>query len=342
MFGKHYHNVARVIGQNKLPAVTDLGLSQKLYTINDQIPNTNIGITTLPVDDAFVANTKDITLIIPLKVDSKDRLRNINTALAFSLKFYGFKIIIKEVDSTRKYNSPLLNDPRVTYIFEQSDSKSFHRTKILNDMLLMVDTEFVANYDCDIILPIQTVREVLYLFQQGYDMVYPYRRLTLLPCVPNNSARLDTIVRSLDSDYLESVSRGILAAMKHRPVYSLDLFKKYGLDNVCTAGGVQFFRTKSYLEGYAENETFVDWGPEDQERLIRFHLLGYKIAWMPSGSISGGAIHMNHAPTVAHSTSNEMNKHNHKLLAHTSTQIKTKEDMEAYMKTLDYVKRLGV
>ena len=42
--------------------------------------------------------TDNITLIIPIKLDSKDRERNLTTTLAFNLKHYNFKIIIKEVD----------------------------------------------------------------------------------------------------------------------------------------------------------------------------------------------------------------------------------------------------
>ena len=63
---------------------------------------------------------------------------------------------------------------RLTHIFEENDKNYFHRTRLLNDMVMMTTTDVVVNYDCDIILPLES-----YLHQKKdssgeCDVVYPY------------------------------------------------------------------------------------------------------------------------------------------------------------------------
>ena len=103
------------------------------------------------------------TFIIPLRIETDDRMRNIITTLIYLTRNFNTKVIVKEVDKESVYERevlPLLKqalEPEmlscIHHIFENSDDFTFHRTKILNDMLWMVDTPVVCNYDSDIILP---------------------------------------------------------------------------------------------------------------------------------------------------------------------------------------------
>ena len=38
-------------------------------------------------------------------------------------------------------------------------------------------------------------------------------------------------------------------------------------------------KTEIYKKAYGENENFISYGPEDQERAYRFKKLGYKVEW---------------------------------------------------------------
>lgn len=281
-------------------------------------------------------NTEKVTLIIPLKIDSDDRKRNIDTILSFNLKNNNFKFILKEVDNKRKYFSPLLNNDRIIYMFEQSNTNYFYRTKILNDMLLMVKTEYVVNYDCDILIPNNTINEVIELLKKGNDLVFPYKKGVWLTGISNNSDEINIIRNTLDNNYLENI---ICKYNKTSHKGGLPLFVKFGLGCIWTTGGVQFFKTKSYIDGFGENENFIDWGPEDQERLFRFYLLGFNVAWIDEQSKNCGVAHLDHQKSEASSNKNEYNRKNHQLWDKITKTINTKQKMLDYIKTCDYITR---
>jgi hypothetical protein len=44
-------------------------------------------------------------------------------------------------------------------------------------------------------------------------------------------------------------------------------------------GHAIFFKTSAYREAGGENENFISWGPEDQERFYRFKRLNYRLSW---------------------------------------------------------------
>ena len=46
-------------------------------------------------------------------------------------------------------------------IFVQSHEPLFHRQKVLNEMIMETQTKIVVNYDCDVILPIQSYVKAL-------------------------------------------------------------------------------------------------------------------------------------------------------------------------------------
>ena len=46
--------------------------------------------------------------------------------------------------------------------------------RYLNEMLAMVETDVVANYDSDVLLPIDTYVKAQEMCKNEYDLVYPY------------------------------------------------------------------------------------------------------------------------------------------------------------------------
>ena len=126
---------------------------------------------------------KDCTFIIPIRIESNDRLRNIITVLCYLNSAFDTNIIVKEVDTDSKFDKQAL--PQITeycgdvsninYIFEQSDDPLFLREKILNEMLVLTKTKVIVNYDCDMILPIDTYLESYRrIMEDKSDMIYPY------------------------------------------------------------------------------------------------------------------------------------------------------------------------
>ena len=86
------------------------------------------------------------TFIIPIRIESTDRLRNVVTTTAFLMENFDTNIIIKEVDAEPVFQRdaiPLLEEildfniweTNFNYIYERSDEPLFHRQKVLNEIL---------------------------------------------------------------------------------------------------------------------------------------------------------------------------------------------------------------
>ena len=88
---------------------------------------------------------KDLTYIIPTRIESEDRLKNIITSVTYLLKnIPEAKVIVKEVSDKETFKFRALpeikkytNVDNLKYVFEESPADSlFHKTRILNDLFL--------------------------------------------------------------------------------------------------------------------------------------------------------------------------------------------------------------
>jgi len=212
----------------------------------------------------------DCTFIIPLRIESRDRMRNIITTLIYLLRNFKTNVIVKEVDKESIFEQsvqPALEEALkdfqlegLTHIFEQSDEFTFHRTKIINDMLWMVETPFVANYDCDILLPKTSYAYAVNLLKNGFEengetvypkVVYPYGR-----------GQFQAQITASD----EEVSKFM------NEEFNFEVFQNWRAYDA-KFGFVQFFDTETYKQFGGENEGFVAYGYEDDERHYRFNAL---------------------------------------------------------------------
>ena len=104
---------------------------------------------------------KDLTFLLPCRIESEDRLKNVITSTTYLLKnFPEAKVILKEVDTRSHFKFRALptikkyvSTDQLTHIFEESEEKFFHKTRILNDLLVASDTSIVYNHDVDVVLP---------------------------------------------------------------------------------------------------------------------------------------------------------------------------------------------
>ena len=108
---------------------------------------------------------KDTTFIIPIRIESEDRLRNVITTCCFLLENFHTTVIVKEVDKKSVFKEeayPQIAEyvegftSNLLHVFEQSDDPVFYRMRYLNEMLAVSSTQVVANYDCDVLLPISS------------------------------------------------------------------------------------------------------------------------------------------------------------------------------------------
>ena len=84
---------------------------------------------------------KNCTFIIPIRIESADRMRNVITVLCYLLSNFNSKVILKEVDSQSVFKDEVLpqikdflgeNLNNLHHVFEKSDDPVFYRMKILN------------------------------------------------------------------------------------------------------------------------------------------------------------------------------------------------------------------
>lgn len=221
-------------------------------------------------------NLEEATFIIPIRIESTDRLRNIITIVAFLLENFDTNIIIKEVDSESIFQKdalPILKnildiDINVTHIFERSDDSAFHRQKVLNEMIAESKTKIVVNYDCDVLLPLDSyVQAYDNILKDNFDAIYPYGQGMYQYQVQATDEIVSSFLETGNYDYLKNNSK----------LYVSDF------------GWVQFFNRQVYIDGGMENENFVAYAPEDKERFYRFCTLGYNI-----GRINDYVYHLEH------------------------------------------------
>ena len=219
------------------------------------------------------------TFIIPVRIESPDRLRNVVTTTAFLMENFDTNIIIKEVDKEPVFQRdaiPLLEEildfniwQNFNYIFEKSDDPLFHRQRILNEMIMESDTEIVINYDADAILPKESYELAYKGIMDGvYDVVYPYGSGMYQKQVAATDVTVSKFLETGDYEFLNAVSK----------------------DHTSDFGWVQFFKRSSYIQGGMENENFKAYAPEDKERYYRFNMLGYSV-----GRIENYVYHLEHA-----------------------------------------------
>ena len=224
---------------------------------------------------------RDTTFIIPIRIESEDRMRNVITICCFLLENFDTKLIIKEVDEKSVFKEdvlPQISDylgdavNNLVHLFEKSDPDDpvFYRMRYLNEMLAMCETDIVANYDCDVLMPIQTYLDAQMMIKDlDFDLIYPYGHGPWQKKV----YATDTMVSEFLSDNCEFIH----------------LENKVEIDNA-ESGHVQFFKRTAYIEGGMENENFRGSSPEDKERIHRFQKLGYKV-----GRIENWIYHLEHS-----------------------------------------------
>jgi len=219
----------------------------------------------------------EATFIIPIRIESQDRLRNVITTTAFLLETFDTNIIIKEVDYESIFIRdviPVLKDfydidTHISHIFEKSDEPLFHRQRVLNEMLVETKTEIVVNYDCDVLLPLDSYHEAYQsILHHTHDVIYPYGQGMYQRQVEATDEIVSHFLQTGDFNYLD----------EHSKLHTSDF------------GWVQFFNRKVYIEGGMENENFKAYAPEDKERFYRFTALDYNV-----GRIQDFVYHLEHS-----------------------------------------------
>ena len=260
----------------------------------------------------------DLTFLIPTRIETEDRLRNIISSVSYLLRHVPAKVIVKEVSGRNTFLHRALPEIRkyadtdnLTHIYEENNDPLFCKSKVLNDLIVASDTSIVANYDADCILPKESYRKAYeMILHQEADVVYPYGCGIYQWKAEFNMEIYDEFVKSWNGTSV--------------------LDKKKTLSN-STIGWTQFIRRENYINSYMMNENFVSWGCEDDEFYFRMSTLGNRI-----GRLNNYVYHLEHGRTHNSWFSNP-NFNNNDQLWNT---IKTfdRDQLVEYYENQDYLK----
>lgn len=220
---------------------------------------------------------KNLTFVTPLQIESQDRLRNCVTVFSYLVKnFPEAKIIVKEIDTESKFSQyalPKINElsggaKNILHVFEYSD-KLFNKSKTINDMVLMAETDIVFNYDVDVMMPVKTYQKAYdMLSADTYDVVYPYGCGVYLYNVINFDSHLNNFISS-DYDL-----KSLIPYSKRLP---------------SVQGWCQMFKKDVYMKSFGFNENFIFVGYEDTEFLFRMNMLERRV-----GRVDDDIYHLEH------------------------------------------------
>ena len=246
---------------------------------------------------------KKITVIIPLKYDTDDRIENVRTSVKYLHNLLNPKFLIGEQGGTY---FQFLEESGYDLKYHNFDNYDFfHRMKIMNDLSKMVDTEYIAIYDADVIIPEQQFRQAYQKLEEGFEIVYPY------------DGRFIDIERSnivhINDNRLNSI-----------PVHTMRML------NNQSKGGCILYNKKSFDNSGKYNENFLSWGPEDEEIYTRHLILEKKIF-----RINGILLHINHKRTQDSDYSNPYWQNNDN--EYRKVKNMSRQQLESYIKTWSWI-----
>tara|TARA_B100000524_G_scaffold122872_1_gene60394 strand:- start:1715 stop:2530 length:816 start_codon:yes stop_codon:yes gene_type:complete len=262
----------------------------------------------------------DLTYIMPCRIESEDRLKNIITSVSYLLKnFPEAKVIVKEVSERATFKFRALPEIKkfastenLKYVFEESNEDLFHKTRILNDLILLADTEVICSHDVDVIYPTSSHLNAYKLIKEKrFDVVYPY----------------GCGVWQYQVDYPVDVFQKFLESG-----FDMSIIEPRCRTESSTIGWTQFYSKEAVLQGGLWNENFLSWGAEDCEFYFRFNKLGFRV-----GRIHNWIWHFEHGRTHNSHYHNPKFMDNHNLWQWLREQ--DKDTIIKYMNGQQYLER---
>lgn len=262
----------------------------------------------------------NLTFLMPCRIESEDRLKNVITSVSYlAHHFPQAKIIVKEHDRQSIFSEKVIPalervfgnvPPNLRLIYEQSEQQFFHKTRILNDLLLDADTEIVYNYDVDVVYPVSSY-ETAYrmIVEGGYDAVYTYG------CGIYQWA-VDYPIEVFDRFILSKFDFGTIHP-NCNPQPSV-------------MGWGQMIKRQVELDAGLWNENFISWGAEDCEFYYRLQALGYSV-----GRVNDFVYHFEHGRTFNSHYNNPKFMDNHNLWQTIRTM--DKDSIVKYYQSQNYI-----
>jgi len=205
----------------------------------------------------------NLTFIIPLGIETKDRLRNFLFTSSYLLKICPTaNFIIHEMGDESHIDG--IEHATMTKMFTKTPKidKIFYKTWCINRALEKVKTKVVCIYDVDVLIPLKSIENSYKeIMENDFDMVLPYTYGLYQKMILNYN-ECEIFKNTLNFDDFKNIKQ-----------------------NLSYYGHVQFFNTKTYCNLGGENEDIIGWGPEDQEKLYKMQVFGNKVKYLDNSFV---------------------------------------------------------
>lgn len=213
-----------------------------------------------------------VSIIIPFKYDSHDRLENLLTLLSYIKKYWEFKqLIVSEMDSISKISSLLPS--WADYVFaKEPENNLWSRSKRINLCLPLLNTPITVILDSDLIIDSSCFKtSIEKILKDEIDAITPFGEVYHFP-------------------------RGIVLKEMKNEIKTKTFIsdKKYSRKFIGANGGCFITKTCVFKHLRGMNELFKGWGLEDDELINRYLRLGYRYGRIHDYP----AVHINHTRTV--------------------------------------------
>ena len=211
---------------------------------------------------------KDLTFLVITKLDTIERLENTIHIVDHLYENFETKIIVWEFAYWNNGVLQSILSDKVQYQFIKDLDPIFHRTRFLNSMIDLVQTEFVSVWDVDVVIPNEQIIKAIEYLRNGADVVYPFDHF------------YDT-TDDIRRWYLENSNN--IDILKACTKYMNELYTP------APVGGAFMLRTSSYINSGKENKNYYGWGYEDGDRYYKWVNYGFNIK-----RIKGPLYHLSH------------------------------------------------
>lgn len=202
------------------------------------------------------------TFTIPLRIDSADRLANVLAVVGALRRSYSSRIIVGAENAAAL--RALLPGGVELIELESQPGLPFHHTRVVNELARAAETPVLINNEADVLIPLDQLLEAVRKVADGdADLVLPY-------------------------DHGVGVAPGERLALASRPITAADAARQ-ARSHWDVIGGCVVWSARAFVAFGMENEHFVSWGLEDDERLVRVRALGGRIDRVP-----GPLFHLDH------------------------------------------------
>lgn len=236
----------------------------------------------------------DVTFLIAVRIESSDRLHNLQLNTEYLLQHLRTQLLIGEEGPPYHIPNEGVFKSQGTAVVRlpASHPDLFWRTRAVNRLIQASSTPYAASLDADVLFfPSQYAEAYRLLITDLADAVYPFDRPT------------------------KRISRSLHA----RLAKSRDLTPFLSLpdsNSQVATGGCLFFNVARFSHYGLENEHIIGWGPEDNERDVRLRHLGAKLR-----RISGPLFHLEHRRSRSSRIKHELTEGNEKECARIASML---------------------